>query len=102
MVVIMIGGVLSAMTIRQELMPAQETRMVELSVDLPRCLPGGDEYFHPDGHRECRARNGRNQTGGFQGTRGCGNHNTYVWNMLTCKRCWGDIKNAVDRIEDPA
>ena len=99
MVVIMIGGVLSAMTIRQELMPAQETRMVELSVDLPGASPEEmntsilmvieNAVRGMDGIKRVDSR----------AREGVATITLTLLEHVNMQKMLGDIKNAVDRIE---
>ena len=98
MAIFLIGGLLSAVSIRQELMPAREKRSVEVSVELAGASP--DEIDHSIltavenavrevdgiGHIDAEAREGT------------GIVSIAILRRADPQQVLGDIKNAVDRI----
>lgn len=99
MVVLIMGGLLSAINIRQELMPAQEARMVELQVDLPGASPEEinasilmvieNALRGMDGIKRVDSR----------AREGAATVRLTLFENVDTQQMLGDIKSAVDRIE---
>jgi multidrug efflux pump subunit AcrB len=98
MVILLLGGMISAATIRQELMPVQEERAVQVAVELPGASP--DEV-----DRSILVAV-ENAVGGLEGVKrvdsrareGIGEVTLTLLERVDPQEVLGDIKNAVDRI----
>ncbi|MCP4345423.1 MAG: efflux RND transporter permease subunit, partial [Desulfobacterales bacterium] len=99
MVLIIIGGLLSAMTIRQELLPVQEARTVEVSIGLTGASPDeiNSTILLPI-ENEVRGLNGIKHVDG-NATEGNGTISVSLLENADMQQVLNDIKTSVDKIE---
>ncbi|MBF0379068.1 MAG: efflux RND transporter permease subunit [Desulfamplus sp.] len=99
MVAIIMGGLFTAKTIRQELMPAQEANMIELSVELPGASPDEiNSSILVVIENAVRGINGIKRVDA-KAREGSGSVTITLLENSDSQEMLGDIKSAVDRIE---
>jgi multidrug efflux pump subunit AcrB len=98
MVLLLLGGVMGAATIRQELMPAQAERAVAVAVELPGASPGEvDRALVMPVENAVRGLDGVKRVDA-SAREGRGEVTLTLLEGVDPQQVLGDIKNAVDRI----
>ncbi|MDY6987318.1 MAG: efflux RND transporter permease subunit [Thermodesulfobacteriota bacterium] len=98
MVVFLLGGLLSAMSIRQELLPDREERCVEVAVELPGASPDEVKTSILDVvENAVRGLDGIKRVNA-EAREGIGMVTIALLESANTQQMLGDIKNAVDRI----
>lgn len=98
MVVFLLGGLLSALSIRQELIPDQEERSVQVAVELPGATPHEVETsILVVVENAVRGLDGIKRTDA-EAREGMGFVTMTLLERVDTQQVFNDIKNAVDRI----